>query len=183
MLVTLEQVKSAQAGNHEALVEILRSIEHQVYQTAYYMLGNEQDAMDASQEALLRVYTKINTYQEKAQFKTWVQKIVSNICIDQYRRKKQSISIDEHQIVISSEQNLESDFIRDATASDVRQAIEQLPEHHRTAIVLCYLQDFSYQEIADTMDLPINTVKSYIFRGKQTLQNVLQTKGYGGDRI
>jgi RNA polymerase sigma factor (sigma-70 family) len=183
MLVTLDQVRSAQAGNHEALVEILRSIEHQVYQTAFYMLGNEQDALDASQEALLRVYTKINSYEEKAQFKTWVQKIVSNICIDQYRRKKQSMSIDEHEIEFSSEENIESNFIRDATAEEVRHAIDQLPEHHRTAIVLCYMQDFSYQEIADTMELPINTVKSYIFRGKQALQYVLQTKGYGGDRI
>lgn len=181
-MVTLEQVKSAQAGNQEALVEILRSIEQQVYQTAYYMLGNEQDALDASQEALIRVCNKIHTYKDKAQFKTWVQKIVANICIDHYRKNKKSVSIDEHELSIATDQDIEHDFIRQAAAQEVRYAIQQLPEHHRTAIVLFYLQDFSYQEIAEAMELPINTVKSYLYRGKLTLQQLLQQKGYGGEK-
>jgi RNA polymerase sigma-70 factor (ECF subfamily) len=105
-VVSIETIKAAQAGDREALIALLRDIESHVYRTAYYILGNEQDAMDASQEALIRIYTKITSYEEKALFKTWVQRIVTNICIDKFRRTKPSVSIDEHEMVFASEQDV-----------------------------------------------------------------------------
>ena len=63
-------IKAAQSGDRDALITLLREIETQVYRTAYYILNNEQDALDASQEALIRIYTKIGSYEEKALFKT-----------------------------------------------------------------------------------------------------------------
>lgn len=71
-MVPPEVIREAQSGNQEALVSLLREIETYVYRTAYYLLGNEQDALDASQEVLIRIYSKIGSYEEKAQFKTWV---------------------------------------------------------------------------------------------------------------
>ena len=65
-VIAPELVRSAQAGDRDALITLLREIESHVYRTAYYILNNEQDALDASQEALLRIYTKINSYEEKA---------------------------------------------------------------------------------------------------------------------
>jgi RNA polymerase sigma-70 factor (ECF subfamily) len=65
---------------------------------------------------------------------------------------------------------------------DIRSAIEQLPENHRTVVVLRYLQDFSYNEIAESLDLPLNTVKSYLFRARQQLQNLLHDYQKGGVR-
>ena len=62
-MVAPEMIKAAQAGDREALVSLLREIETHVYRTAFYMLGNEQDAMDSSQEALIRIYTKIGSYE------------------------------------------------------------------------------------------------------------------------
>lgn len=179
-MVEPELIRAAQSGDRDALITLLREIEQHVYRTAYYILNNEQDALDAAQEALIRIYTKINSYEEKAQFKTWVQRIVTNICIDKFRRTKPSVSIDEHEMVFQDKQDVEHEVMSTYVAKDIQDAINKLPEHHRTVIVLRYLQDLSYNEIADCLDLPLNTVKSYLFRARQQLQNLLQEYQKGG---
>lgn len=182
-MVAPELIKAAQSGDRDALVTLLKDIETHVYRTAFYILGNEPDAMDAAQDALIRVYTKINSYEEKAQFKTWVQRIVTNICIDKFRKRKATVSIDEHNIVFPSATTAVEDEVMSAhTARDIREAIDELPEHHRTVVVLRYMQDFSYKEIADSLDLPLNTVKSYLYRARQQLQSLLQEYQKGGVR-
>ncbi|MBP1999131.1 RNA polymerase sigma-70 factor (ECF subfamily) [Paenibacillus shirakamiensis] len=173
-------IRAAQSGDRDALITLLREIEQQVYRTAYYILNNEQDAHDASQEALIRIYTKIDSYEEKAQFKTWVQRIVTNICIDKFRRTKPSVSIEEHELVFQGKENVERAVLSTYLAQDIQEAINKLPEHHRSVVVLRYVQDLSYNEIADCLDLPLNTVKSYLFRARQQLQNLLQDYQKGG---
>lgn len=175
-------IKAAQSGDNEALITLLREIENHVYRTAYYILNNEQDALDASQEALIRIYTKIETYEEKAQFKTWVQRIVTNICIDKFRRTKPTVSIEEHDFIFKDKSDVEADVLANFAMDEIRMAIEQLPEHHKTVVILRYLQDFSYNEIAASLDLPLNTVKSYLFRARQQLQHLLQDYQKGGVR-
>jgi len=175
-----ELIRKAQAGDHDALVELLRTIENSVYRSAYYILGNEQDALDASQEALIRIYRRIDTYQEKAKFSTWVQRIVSNICMDKFRAKKETVSIEEHELIIPDRNNVEDEVLRSSLTCDIEQAIEKLPQQYRMVVILRYLEDFSYQEIADTLELPLNTVKSYLFRARQQLQELLHDYQKGG---
>jgi len=179
-VVYAELIRSAQNGDREALVQLLESIEHSVYRTAFYILGNEHDALDASQEALIRIYTKINTYQEKAKFSTWVQRIVTNVCIDKFRKKKETVSIDQHELTLYDFQNVEQEVERADVAEEVREAIKRLPEHQRTVVTLRYLQDLSYGEIAEVMNMPLNTVKSYLYRARQQLQELLHEYQKGG---
>ncbi|HZG78387.1 MAG TPA: sigma-70 family RNA polymerase sigma factor [Paenibacillus sp.] len=181
-MVEQNLIRAAQSGDRDALIALLREIETHVYRTAYYILNNEQDAMDAAQEALIRIYTKIDSYEEKAQFKTWVQRIVTNICIDKFRRAKASVSIEEHDMVFPTDNNVEEEVMASYAAKDIREAINQLPEHHRTVVVLRYLQDFSYTEISDSLGLPLNTVKSYLFRARRQLQTLLKEYQKGGVR-
>lgn len=181
-MVAPELIKAAQAGDRDALVTLLREIEPHVYRTAYYMLGNEQDALDVAQEALIRIYTKIQTYEEKALFKTWVQRIVTNICIDKFRKKRPSVSIEEHEMVFTSAHDVEDEVLSTFVAKDIQEAIDKLPAHHRSVVVLRYLHDFSYNEIADSLGLPLNTVKSYLFRARHQLQQLLQDYQKGGVR-
>ncbi|AOZ91758.1 RNA polymerase sigma factor [Paenibacillus crassostreae] len=179
-MVELGLIRAAQSGDRDALITLLRDIEQHVYRTAYYILNNEQDALDAAQEALIRIYTRIDSYEEKAQFKTWVQRIVTNICIDKFRRNKPTVSIDEHDFVFQDKQDVEHVVLTSYMADDIREAINKLPEHHKSVVVLRYLQDFSYSEIAESLDLPLNTVKSYLFRARQQLQSLLQDYQKGG---
>jgi len=178
-----ELIRRAQSGDRDALIELLRSVENTVYRSAFYILGNEQDALDASQEALIRIYRKIDTFQEKAKFSTWVQRIVSNICMDKFRAQKELVSIDEHELVLPDKNNVEDAILQTGLAEDVQRAIAKLPEQYRIVVVMRYLQEFSYQEIADTLEVPLNTVKSYLFRARQQLQEYLyeyQKGGVGG---
>lgn len=181
-MVEQELIRAAQSGDRDALISLLRKIETHVYRTAFYLLNNEQDALDASQEALIRIYTKIQSYEEKAQFKTWVQRIVTNICIDKFRRNKPSVSIEEHNLVFTGDHSVENEVMATYVAQDIHEAIDKLPDHHRAVVVLRYLQDFSYNEIADSLNLPLNTVKSYLFRARQQLQTLLQDYQKGGVR-
>lgn len=176
----LELIQRAQSGDREALVELLRSIEHTVYRSAYYILGNEQDALDASQEALIRIYRKIDTFEAKAKFTTWVQRIVTNICMDKFRAKKETVSIDEHELTIIDKSNVEDTILMTHLSGDIKAAIAKLPASYRSVVVLRYLEDLSYQEISDTLDLPLNTVKSYLFRARQQLQELLYDYQKGG---
>ncbi|MEK3723783.1 MULTISPECIES: RNA polymerase sigma factor [Paenibacillus] len=173
-MVAPDLIKAAQSGDRDALITLLREIENHVYRTAYYILGNEQDALDAAQEALIRIYTKINSYEEKAQFKTWVQRIVTNLCIDKFRKNKPTVSIEQFDLTFTETKTVEQEVMSAYIAEDIKEAIDKLPEHHRSVVVLRYLQDFSYNEIAESLDLPINTVKSYLFRARQQLQTLLQ---------
>jgi RNA polymerase sigma factor (sigma-70 family) len=173
-VVAPELIKAAQSGDRDALITLLREIENHVYRTAYYILGNEQDALDAAQEALIRIYTKINSYEEKAQFKTWVQRIVTNLCIDKFRKSKPTVSIEQYDLNFTENKTVEDEVMSAYVAQDIKEAIDKLPEHHRSVVVLRYLQDFSYNEIAESLDLPINTVKSYLFRARQQLQVILK---------
>lgn len=180
MDVDKELIRAAQSGDRDALIQLLREIEKSVYKTAYYMLGNEQDAMDASQEALIRIYTKIDTYQEKAKFTTWVQRIVTNICIDRMRRNKETTSIEDHAWMLESDDHVEREVEQYDLADHVRRAIEKLPHNQRVIVTLRYLHDMSYQEIAESLDIPLNTVKSYLFRARVKLQEWLHEYEKGG---
>jgi RNA polymerase sigma factor (sigma-70 family) len=179
-VIDAELIRSAQEGDRDSLVRLLELIEPSVYRTAYYVLGNEHDALDASQEALIRIYTKITTYQEKAKFSTWVQRIVTNVCIDKFRKKKETVSIDQYELTLRDLQNVEQEVVKSGVAAEVREAINQLSEHQRTVITLRYLQDLSYGEIAEVMNMPLNTVKSYLYRARQQLQELLKEYQKGG---
>lgn len=81
--------------------------------------GN-QEALDASQEVLIRIYSKIGSYEEKAQFKTWVQRIVTNICIDKFRKAKPTVSIEEHDLHFMCDRNVEDEVMNAYLIEDIR---------------------------------------------------------------
>lgn len=173
-MIDAEVIRAAKRGEREAIVQLLREIENPLYRTAYYLLGNEQDALDITQEALIRIYSNIANYREEAQFKTWAQRIVTNLCIDRFRKKRETISIDEHELTLTSTVNVEDEILTSNLAEEIQHAINKLPDHFRTVVVMRYIQDFSYNEISESLDLPLNTVKSHLFRARKLLQGLLQ---------
>lgn len=167
----------AKAGNKEALVDLLKSVETRIYKTAFYFMGNEHDAKDVTQDALMKVYTKLNTFQEKAKFNTWVQRITTNICMDKFRKNKNEISIEGTEINITGQMNVENEIENKVMVEELLHHMKNLPEKIKVVMILRYLQEFSYQEISDALDIPLNTVKSYLFRGRDQLQREYQQQG------
>jgi len=175
-----ELIPLVKAGDQQALVDLLKSIESPIYKTAYYFMGNKHDALDVTQEALLKVYTKLDTFQEKAKLTTWVQRITANICMDKFRKNKKEVIIDSQELNISEDLCIEKEIENKILVEELIRNINQLPSKIKTVMILRYLQEFSYQEISETLDLPLNTVKSYLFRGRDQLQTMMKKEQTGG---
>jgi RNA polymerase sigma factor (sigma-70 family) len=178
LLLGSDLIRRAQTGDRQAVVQILKQLEVSMYRTAYYLLNNEQDALDATQEALLKVYKHLPTYKGDAMIHTWAQRIVTNVCMDMFRKRKKVVLMraDLWREDTKASREVESG----AMMTDLKQAISRLPEAQQTAVVLRYIQEYNYQEIAEAMGMPINTVKSHLFRARKQLKKWLVAYQEGG---
>jgi RNA polymerase sigma-70 factor (ECF subfamily) len=178
-LLDAELIKKAQSGDRKAIVQVLKHLETPLYRTAYYLMGNEQDALDATQEALMKIYRYLPSYKGEALLFTWAQRIVTNVCIDFFRKRKNVFLMEEELQREDGKAAKEVEW--GAVISDLKQAIRRLPLKQQTAIILRYVQEYNYQEIAEVMGLPLNTVKSHLFRARKQLQKWLSEYQEGGD--
>jgi RNA polymerase sigma-70 factor (ECF subfamily) len=174
---------SARQGDQEAFAELVRLYERRVYNLAYRMTNNADDAWDISQEVFLRVHAALPKFRGDSSFSTWLYRIAANVCLDELRRRKrqEAVSLDEPLRVAEGElvrqtAGNEPDPERVLEQADLRQAvakcIKRLPAEYRMAIILRDLQGFSYQEIALQLDCSLGTVKSRINRGRQALKEM-----------
>ncbi len=179
-------IERAQSGDVESFEKLIRTHQAYAYNIAYRMMGNEEDAKDASQEALIKVFKSLKGYNGDSAFTTWLYRIVMNTCKDLLRKRKPNeVSIDrgfdtgEESPGIEIEDN-SSDPVTKYEEKEVRvtiaSAIEQLPENFRSVVVLREIQGMSYDEIAEIEDIPVGTVRSRINRGRRILREILKDK-------
>jgi RNA polymerase sigma-70 factor, ECF subfamily len=176
-------VQRAQAGDPAALSALVQSQQTYVYSIAMSLMHNPADAADMTQEAFVRLLRSLGTYRAETKFTTWLYRLVTNICLDGLRRRGRPIeSLDDagasgEDAPTAGERLADSDRwthpeeeleLRES-ASEVRQALAELPPAQRLALTLHYFEDMRYEDIADAMHLPLNTVKSHIRRGKERL--------------
>ena len=177
-MVSEEVIRLAKQGDRDAIVMILKTSENDIYQTAYYLTKNEADAKDLTQDSLLRIYQKFYTYQGQASIKVWAQRITTNLFLDKVRKKKaQLFSLDDqeaYQYIPEDGSSVEEQVEDHMKSLEVRDAVTKLPEQYKIVIVLRYLQDMSYKEISDILEIPENTVKTHLFRARKLLKDMLQ---------
>jgi len=167
----------------EEFRQILNTYQNRVYNQAYRMLGNAEDAEEATQDIFLKIYRSIEEFRGESMVSTWIYKITSNECISRLRKKQLDItSLDEP---FESESATLADIIPDdapdagaylesrETAEMIRAEVRNLPAHWAMAISLYHFDDKSYDEIADVMDIPTATVATYISRGRKQLAKKL----------
>jgi RNA polymerase sigma-70 factor, ECF subfamily len=178
-------VKRAQAGDPEALSALVQSQQTYVYSIAMSLMHNPADAADMTQEAFVRLLRSLGTYRAETKFTTWLYRLVTNICLDGLRRRGRPVeSLDEPATTQSGDEaqtagerladsdrwtQPEQEVELRESASEVRAALDELPPAQRLALTLHYFEDMRYEDIAETMHLPLNTVKSHIRRGKERL--------------
>jgi RNA polymerase sigma-70 factor, ECF subfamily len=182
-------VQRAQAGDREAVSELVQSQQTYVYSIAMSLMHNPADAADMTQEAFIRLLRSLGTYRGETKFTTWLYRLVTNICLDGLRRRGRPVeSLDEQNsgqtgdgAQTPGERLADSDRwtqpeerleLRES-ATEVREALVSLPATQRLALTLHYFEDLRYEDIAEVMGLPLNTVKSHIRRGKERLAQVL----------
>jgi RNA polymerase sigma-70 factor (ECF subfamily) len=176
--------KLARNGDRAAFEELVQLYKDKIYHLAYRMLGNKQEAEDAVQETFLRVYLNLARYDETQKFSTWIFRIGTNLCIDRLRKKKPNYSLDAelpdgeggdwHSMLASDEPSPEDQIVLSETQTQIRQAIEMMPDKYKSVVVLRYLQDLSLQEIGDVLDMPVTTVKTRVHRGREFLRKQLE---------
>jgi RNA polymerase sigma-70 factor (ECF subfamily) len=178
-------VQRAQAGDRDALSALVQSQQTYVYSIAMSLMHNPADAADMTQEAFIRLMRSLGTYRAETRFTTWLYRLVTNICLDGLRRRGRPIeSLDESwsgaggDDAPSAGERLadtdrwtqpETELELRESATEVRQALGRLPAAQRLALTLHYFEDLRYEDIAEVMGLPLNTVKSHIRRGKERL--------------
>lgn len=183
-----ELIALAQQGDPQALTQLLMGQQHYVYSIAMSVLKNPEDAADLTQEAFIRLFRALPQYNGESRFTTWLYRLVVNMCRDELRRRGRQVPVappapeeEEADLVAGvadddrwahPEQALDSREVRD----QVRQALGQLEEHYRLVLTLYYFDEMKYTDIAEVLDIPLNTVKSHIRRGKERLATILDAQ-------
>jgi RNA polymerase sigma-70 factor (ECF subfamily) len=169
-------VARAVAGDATALNDLLRLHYDRVYAICLRMTGNEADALDACQEALMAIVRGLARFDQRSAFATWAYRVATNACLDELRRRRrrpiasvdESTAIEHRDLPESAPERL-----------DIQAALERLPVEFRAAVVLRDLAGLSYEEIAETLEIPPGTVRSRIARGRAALAAVLTPSGDG----
>jgi len=155
-----------------------------LYAAALRLAKNPRDAEDLVQDAVLRAYRFFDKFERGTNIKAWLYKILTNTFINRYRRvtKERNIVEDERDSVqdrlvsrdaADQAENPERAYFDRLLSDDVLRAIDAVPVDFRIAVILADLQDFSYKEIADILEVPVGTVMSRLFRGRRLLQKQL----------
>ena len=167
-------IAEAKAGDKDAFAKLVEKYQKPVYSVCYRMLGTPTAAEDAAQEAFIRAYQAIDRYDTSRSFATWVLSIASNYSIDQLRKKKVTIlSMDneKHAWLAPPDPgpSPEKAILQREKLRQIQSLLTSLNEVDRAAVILQYWHDYSYEEIAETLDLSSSAVKSRLFRARQLM--------------
>lgn len=171
-------VRRARDGEGEAYAELFRRHRNDAYRLAYRQLGNEQDALDVVQEAMVKAFSALGDFDGRSGFRTWLMKIVVNTSLDWGRRRKRRPSVSMGDAAGGPngylEPGAEDDPARRFHQQDLRKmldlALDRLSPTIRTTFVLFAESGMSYKEIAEIQEIPIGTVMSRIHSAREKLQ-------------
>jgi RNA polymerase sigma-70 factor (ECF subfamily) len=180
-----ELVKMAIDGDQKAFEELFKRYRDAIYFMLLKMVNNKIDAEDLTYEAFGKAFRNLRQYSPRFAFSTWLFKISSNNCIDFLRKKRNNtISLDGKDVDESERTvlmtlpadvlNPEQEYIKAQKAVLMRKEVAKLKERYRRLIELRYFKEYSYEEIANELDLPLGTVKAQLFRARELLYKLLK---------
>ncbi|MCD4664605.1 MAG: sigma-70 family RNA polymerase sigma factor [Bacteroidales bacterium] len=172
-------------GEQKAYAELMKNYRDSLYFMLLKMTNNPHDAEDLTIEAFGKAFKKLHQYTPDYAFSTWLFKIASNNCIDFIRKKKKyTFSIDQNfddetgnelaSRIPSQTLDPEEELVKKQKIKLMREVVEKLKPHYRTLIELRYFKEFSYDEIARELNLPLGTVKAQLFRAREFLYQILK---------
>lgn len=171
-----ELVRKSLDGNERAFREIITRYNGVIYAAVRSIMGNSDETDDTVQEIFVKIYKGLPRFKGKARFSTWAYTIARNEAINALnRRKKNLYNIEEFNNLAASNDTPEEAYSKKESALNLENYIKRLDKDYRAVIELRYLADKSYLEVADIMDIPIGTVKTYIHRAKLRLKELMTT--------
>jgi RNA polymerase sigma-70 factor (ECF subfamily) len=170
-------VEQILAGQKDLFRLLIRQYERPVYGMGLSFFRNVEDASDFAQEVFLKVYRNLSGFEQRSRFSTWVYKIAYNTAVNGVNRRKEYRSLAEEEDGIAANESETPEYIaiRNAAREAVLASVQELPERFRVCIDLFFFYDCSHQEIETITGIPVNTVKSHVFRAKKMLREKLET--------
>lgn len=170
-------IQRAQKGSQDAFAALVEEHQRYVYNLALRVVKDENEALDLTQETFVRAWTALPNFRGQSQFRTWLYRIVTNLCYNRLpnlRRSLNDLGDDVMEDIPESSINAPvQEYELNETRRHLHQAMETLEEKYRLLITLRYQNELSYEEIASTLNLPLGTVKTGIFRAKEQLRRTL----------
>jgi RNA polymerase sigma-70 factor (ECF subfamily) len=172
--IEAQWITEAKTGDKDAFAKLVEKYQKPVFSVCYRMLGTPTAAEDAAQEAFIRAYQALDRYDPNRSFATWILSIASNYSIDQLRKKKVTIlSMDNEKYGWMAPPDPgpspEKAALEKEKQALVQSILAELPETDRAAVILQFWHDYSYDEIAETLDLSSSAVKSRLFRARRLM--------------
>ncbi|MBK6910612.1 MAG: sigma-70 family RNA polymerase sigma factor [bacterium] len=175
----LRLVERIRGGDQQAFAELIDQYKGMVLNLVARMSGKVENPEDLAQEVFIRVWKGLGNFRGDCKLSTWIYRIALNLAIAEgktARSRSQFLDIDDPLVergpqFVEDHDNPYADEVR--LKEQMLRLLPGMPEKHRTAVVLFYLREFSYNEISEIMDVPVGTVKSYLFRGKAWLREQL----------
>ncbi len=177
-----ELVALTQGGSEDAYAVLVERYSDYVFTIAARILGDDEDAYDAAQEAFVRAYRAIGRFRGDAKFSSWLYRIATNRALTHLKRRRKrapAVDIDagphiESAIDVEPTRTRPDQLVIDAEfRTQVRAAVAKLPDQYRTVITLFYLEQKSYKEVADVLGLPMGTLKTHLHRARAMLRNII----------
>jgi len=168
-------IKRCQRGDRKALEELVRHYEKPVFNAAYRILGNPDDAADATQVVFMKAIEHLGQYDPKYKFFSWIYRIAINEAINQLKRTRNQQPLDDTEVAgtRSPEASVEAGDL----SREIQGGLMKLTEDYRTVIVLRHFSECSYQQIGEILQIPEKTVKSRLYSARQIMKDSLQTRG------
>lgn len=175
----LQLINRARAGDGEAFGALVEQYRDNVYRLAYRMCGNAHDADEAAQEAFVAAWRALPNFRGEAKFSTWLYRLTTNAAIDLMRREKRHRTASEEDVpeLADETDSPQQQVERTEQRETVQKALSSLSEEYREVLLLRYMQELDYTEIAAALSLPAGTVKSRLNRAKAALKKALIRSG------
>ena len=170
-------IQRAKKGDQDAFAMLIEEHQRYVYNLALRVLKDENEALDLTQETFVRAWTALPNFRGQSQFRTWLYRITTNLCYNRLPNLRRSLNdlgedvLDE--IPETTVHQPAHEFESGETRTHLHKAIDELDSHYKLLITLRYQNELSYEEISSTLNLPLGTVKTGIFRAKEQLRKSL----------
>jgi len=183
--VDREKVKAAQSGDREAFDFLVEKYKDIVYAVAYRFAHDPDLALDLAQDSFIRAYRGIRSFKGRSSFSTWLYRVAMNTCIDYTRKRSRSVdsqTVPEEVAEFAESEPLEPDgelapderALSGELGEKIQEAIDALPEYHKSVFVLYEIEGMSYKEIAEVVGCSIGTVMSRLHYARKKLQRMLR---------
>ena len=182
-----ELIARAKKGDQDAFGQLVLAHQNKVFALCVHMVGSREEAEDMAQEAFLKAWRSLDGFHGESSFATWMHRLTTNLCLDHLRRQTRrqnvavAVSLDDEETAFSEPADPGSDPQQELEKRErqraVEKALKELPEHHRSPLVMREVAGMSYQAIADALKLDLGTVKSRIARAREALRKRLLEDG------